>query len=288
MRCGRSGSSNGVRFGDAVLWGYGQGGHAALWAGVIADGYAPEVALGGVAALAPLTDLVGVFGGASAGGPDRERAQAYLISSYAQAYPEVRFDSYVRPSAWLRVHETAARCQDAAAPLLDWLSPLEPGLAWARPATQGALGTRLATNRPDGPIPVPVLLAQGGGDQVITKDVQAGYVAEQCRRGTSLDYRIYGDRDHQSLVSASSPAIADLLAWTADRLRRPPVVQQLRLSGRSRCTGKGSRTPTPLRADGFEPSAYTIPPPRQGRHRFCHNLAVAVSRAVPSTQHSKG
>lgn len=29
------------------------------------------------------------------------------------------------------------------------------------------------------------------------------------------------------------------------------------------CAGKGSRTPTPLRADGFEPSAYTIPPPRR-------------------------
>lgn len=208
---------DGVRFGDAVLWGNGQGGHAALWAGLIRDDYAPEVALEGVAALAPLTDLVAMFGAAD-DGPERERAQAYLISSYAQAYPEVHFNGYVRSSAWLRVRETAARCQDRPGPLLDWLQPLEPGLAWVRPATEGPLGTRLATNRPDGRIPVPVFLAQGGADQVITKNVQDGYVADQCRRGTGMDYRVYGDRDHQSLISANSPAIADLLAWTADRL----------------------------------------------------------------------
>src|SRR5512132_3779679 len=30
--------------------------------------------------------------------------------------------------------------------------------------------------------------------------------------------------------------------------------------------GEGSRTPMSFRTDGFEPSAYTIPPPRPGAH----------------------
>ena len=30
------------------------------------------------------------------------------------------------------------------------------------------------------------------------------------------------------------------------------------------CAGEGSRTPMSFRTDGFEPSAYTIPPPRPG------------------------
>lgn len=34
-------------------------------------------------------------------------------------------------------------------------------------------------------------------------------------------------------------------------------------------TGKGIRTLTPLRATGFEPVAYTIPPPRQGGCGIC-------------------
>ena len=35
--------------------------------------------------------------------------------------------------------------------------------------------------------------------------------------------------------------------------------------------GKGSRTPMSLRTDGFEPSAYTIPPPRPSPESVCHS-----------------
>ena len=213
---------NGVRFGDAVVWGYGQGGHAALWAGLLRDDYAPELSVKGIAALAPLTDLAAVFSG-SGSGLDRERADSYLISSYSQAYPEVEFNSYVQPSAWLRVREETARCADAPGVLLPRLRSLDADSIWARPVTEGPLAARLAANRPDGRIPVPVLLAQGRLDTMITTDVQAAYVAAQCRRGTPMDYRTYPDRDHNTLVTPSSPAIAELLAWTADRFAGRPA-----------------------------------------------------------------
>lgn len=41
-----------------ALWGFSQGGHAVLWAGELAASYAPELALTGVVAFAPATDLV--------------------------------------------------------------------------------------------------------------------------------------------------------------------------------------------------------------------------------------
>ena len=41
-----------------ALWGYSQGGHAALFAASIASAYAPELKLVGVAAAAPPTNLV--------------------------------------------------------------------------------------------------------------------------------------------------------------------------------------------------------------------------------------
>lgn len=47
----------------------------------------------------------------------------------------------------------------------------------------------------------------------------------------------------------------------------PCSVQYLSLTATFKaalCAEEGSRTPTPNWADGFEPSAYTIPPPRQG------------------------
>jgi Uncharacterized conserved protein len=207
---------NGVRFGDAVLWGYGQGGHASLWAGEIRDNYAPEIALAGIATLAPFTDLTRIFA-ASERPASAESADAYLIDSYAEVYPEVVFADYVRPSAWLRARESAARCQDWPGPLLTWLRTLDDSPIWQRPADEGPLAARLAANSPNGRVPVPILLAQGGRDELVTRAVQDRYVADQCRRGTELDYRVYSDLDHRGLVAAGSPAIAELLSWTAER-----------------------------------------------------------------------
>jgi dipeptidyl aminopeptidase/acylaminoacyl peptidase len=49
------GAGDGKKF---VVWGHSQGGHAALFTGIIAKAYAPELELLGVAAAAPATDLV--------------------------------------------------------------------------------------------------------------------------------------------------------------------------------------------------------------------------------------
>ena len=43
---------------QTVVWGHSQGGHAALWTAVLADGSAPDLTIDGVAALSPATDLV--------------------------------------------------------------------------------------------------------------------------------------------------------------------------------------------------------------------------------------
>ena len=54
-----------------VVWGHSQGGHAALWTGQLADSYAPEVGVVGVAALAPAADLPALAAGLGelTGGP---------------------------------------------------------------------------------------------------------------------------------------------------------------------------------------------------------------------------
>ncbi len=49
-----SGADAGVRY---AVWGHSQGGHAALYAGLLAQQYAPELLLAGIAAVAPATDL---------------------------------------------------------------------------------------------------------------------------------------------------------------------------------------------------------------------------------------
>src|SRR5215472_14274317 len=44
-----------------VVWGYSQGGHAALWTGFIAPRYAPDVEILGVAAIAPATNISNIL-----------------------------------------------------------------------------------------------------------------------------------------------------------------------------------------------------------------------------------
>lgn len=39
-----------------------------------------------------------------------------------------------------------------------------------------------------------------------------------------MDYRTYAERDHLAVAAADSPAVADVLAWTAERLAGEPVV----------------------------------------------------------------
>ena len=50
-----AGAASGNRF---AVWGESQGGHAALWTGQVAQSYAPDLQMVGVAAAAPPTDLV--------------------------------------------------------------------------------------------------------------------------------------------------------------------------------------------------------------------------------------
>jgi hypothetical protein len=86
---------DGVRLsGQFVVWGYSQGGHAALWTGILAARYAPELTPAGVAAIAPATDLPRLV----------QRTQStlagrilngFLVIGYAAAYPDVHFDEVV-------------------------------------------------------------------------------------------------------------------------------------------------------------------------------------------------
>jgi pimeloyl-ACP methyl ester carboxylesterase len=44
-----------------VVWGHSQGGHAALWSGIRAQEYAPDLKVLGIAAVAPASDLIPIL-----------------------------------------------------------------------------------------------------------------------------------------------------------------------------------------------------------------------------------
>jgi len=214
----------GVTLGDrTVVWGHSQGGNAALWTGILAPGYALDAGVVGVAALAPGSELVPLV---DEWGRVRHNAvfAAYVTQAYSDTYPDVHFDDYVRPTARIPAHELADRCLADSTLYLSGLSSLLLGQPiWAADPATGALGTRLRQNTPTGPIPVPVLLAQGQADTTVLPSVQADFVHRRCTVGGPLDYRTYPGRDHVGLIAPDSPLIPDLVQWTEDRLAGRPA-----------------------------------------------------------------
>ncbi len=208
---------------DTVVWGHSQGGHAALWTGILAPTYAPEVGVVGVAAMAPASDLPAMVAGldeVSIGA----LFSSYVVAAYDATYGDVRAADLVRPGARIAVEEMAARCLAEPSVLVSVAQSLlfEQSIFIGDPAT-GATGSRLLENVPSGPIDVPLLVAQGESDELITPTVQAAYVEERCRTGGEVDYRTYPGLGHLDLVADDSPLVPELLEWTRARFSGGPV-----------------------------------------------------------------
>jgi acetyl esterase/lipase len=207
---------------ETVVWGHSQGGHAALWTGMIARTYAPDVDLVGVAALAPASDLKALVEKVKHTLEGRVLS-AYILVAYSEVYPDVSFDHYVRPAARIVVRQAARRCLDLPEAIPSALTALvsrQP--LYAADPLGGALGRRLAENTPTGSIAVPLLIAQGAADPLVLPRVQRSYVNQRCAAGQPVEYVTYRGRDHLSLLWPRSRLVGYLLAWTQARFAGRP------------------------------------------------------------------
>jgi pimeloyl-ACP methyl ester carboxylesterase len=224
----------GVRAGDdTVVWGHSQGGHAALWTGIAAPNYAPDVNILGVAAIAPASDLPSLINAIQATLVGRIMS-AFVLRSYAAAYPDVEFDEYV--PGWKRwlANDISGRCLAGREALFSvGEALLAGGSIFDRAPTSGPFGERLAENTPNGPLRQPLLIAQGLADDLVRPDVQARFVRGRCDAGEVLEYRTYAGRDHLSVVAPDSPLTRHLVQWTRDRLDKIPMS--------ANCDGEGAQ-----------------------------------------------
>ncbi|MFF0344345.1 lipase family protein [Kribbella sp. NPDC004875] len=208
---------------DTVIWGHSQGGHAALWAGILAPRYAPELTIDGVAALAPASNLPGLITnlGKVTGGA---LFASFVVAAYAATYPDVTTNDYIRPGARILTREMGDRCLSGKSSLVSLLTTLSLDKPiWSGNPGTGAFGQRLRDNVPSGPIKAPVFIGQGAADTLILPATQAEYVDARCAAGYPVDYRTYEGRDHVPLVEPDSPAVRDLLTWTTDRFGNKPT-----------------------------------------------------------------
>lgn len=206
--------------GRNVVWGHSQGGGAALWTGVLAPTYAPDVDVLGVAALAPASDLVG-FAAVLDDVPGGAIFASYVLAAYAQHYPDVGWDDHVHPGASTFLSQASTRCLADPTLLVSVVESLAitGDVPWhTADPTAGSFGRRLVENTPPPGISAPLFIGQGLADPLITPALQEGYLAGLCAAGQQVDYRTYEGRDHVGLVAADSPLVADLIAWTQERL----------------------------------------------------------------------
>jgi pimeloyl-ACP methyl ester carboxylesterase len=206
-----------------LLMGNSQGGHAALWAGIEAPAYAPDLDVIGVAAAAPATDLYGLITQTSStlGGAVLEM---YLLHSWERVYPDAGLARQVQRGAGSVIDQASRLCLNSAEVTQAFeLARSVAGSLVADSAYDGAFGRLLRANTPTGKIKAPVLVAQGLADVLVPPGVQRAWVAARCAEGQAIDYREYAGLTHTSLVLAASPLMDELVQWAQDRLAGKPA-----------------------------------------------------------------
>jgi acetyl esterase/lipase len=206
-----------------AVWGHSQGGHAALFAGLLAGGYAPDLKLVGVAAAAPATDLRTLMNddlGTSGG----NNITAMTLWSWARVY-HAPIASAVKPEAMPVVDTLAGECIERWFDVFRRLKPTRAlGKGFMRADDLASLEPwrdLLAINSP-GPLPrsIPVFLAQGTTDKVVRPDVTLAYANRLCRHGNKVVFDSLPNVGH---LFAARDSARSAIGWIADRFAGKPA-----------------------------------------------------------------
>ncbi|MGH9228952.1 MAG: lipase family protein [Acidimicrobiales bacterium] len=200
---------------EYVVWGHSQGGHAAIFAGQLADEYMPDYELAGVAALAPATRLqhnLAAIEGTEAG----NLLTILTVEAWSRYYAEITTD--ILTSAARRPAERIARaCLNQPSRYRIVIVGLTlPDTITARDVTADAGWTdRLAQNTPDpGGVTAPLFVGQGLVDDVVNPAVTQAWVSERCAVGVPTEWHTYPGVTHLAIIG---PGGDGALAWTIDR-----------------------------------------------------------------------
>lgn len=206
-----------------VVTGFSQGGHAALFVGLIADKYAPELDFLGTVALAPPVHLPLLMSVLTA---DREAAvsvfTAFVLAGLRTSNPD--FDA--RPF----LTEDGVRLVDLAttSSFLDMFRAValftNGDTGTTHLATNPSLGLTFDACRvPAARMTRPVLITAGTADNVVPVEVVEKFVHDIREAGTDVHYVRHEDAGHAALLAAGH---AEVIAWA--RALLAPAVPAMR------------------------------------------------------------
>jgi acetyl esterase/lipase len=206
-----------------AVWGHSQGGQAALFTGLLANSYAPELRLVGVAAAAPATELAQLLRDDINTGGGRNLT-AMTLWSWARVI-DAPMERVVTPQAIPVINKLAGLCIER---FYDVLIRRGPTRALARSfltvddlAAVEPWRTLLERNTP-GPLPpgIPVFLAQGTADALVRPAVTLVYRNKLCQGGSAVQLHLMQGLGHAFAARNSAAAAVD---WMASRFAGQPA-----------------------------------------------------------------
>jgi pimeloyl-ACP methyl ester carboxylesterase len=210
----RAARSLGDRIGASsrvVIWGHSQGGHAALFANQIAEGWAPELEIVGTVAGAPPSQLP-LLAVALQNSPFRFYL-GMVAAGWAAAYPDADPSDVLTPAGLERLDDVDRGC--AAGLAAAWNDVPYDQLVKADPATVEPWASLLVENDPGYAVGAsPVLIIHGEQDEQIPVVSSQLLVDRMCGIGQVVLRRTYPG-SHTGVIG---PSLPDMLAWIDDRL----------------------------------------------------------------------
>lgn len=213
------GAGVGDRF---AVWGESQGGHAALWSGLEAARYAPDLKLTGVVAIVPPTDLLANLRGAR--DPNARTLLTALLAESWKGYYRAPIN-FGRPRTAGIIDKFSAKCITLdARPNLAAIIGMLALRADLRNADLGALQpwARLAA---ENSVPLrqpgaPLFVATSDGDVLVSADVVQNYARGLCAARTGpVRFVRLGKADH---VGTAKETKAQVLEWIDARFAGAP------------------------------------------------------------------
>ena len=199
----------------AVL-GFSQGGQAALFAGEVAQAYAPELYVAGIAAIAPVTSVLELAPTGDLPPPSGQSAfTAMVLYAWAHHYRSFNLASVLTPAGLAGLSQVSSSCVDSVATLYDAVAPTQfflPGWRQA-PAIQAAN----QANRPGrAPTSAPILVVQGTADEVVPYADTTQFVEQRLCRSQydTVDYLVEPGTGHSQLLSQTAATVDQ---WIQDR-----------------------------------------------------------------------
>jgi acetyl esterase/lipase len=206
-----------------AVWGHSQGGQSALYAGVLAKSYAPELDLVGVAAAAPATELGQLLRYAEASALGRSLL-AMTLASWSRVYG-VPLDNVVDPAALPTIDRLANTCLDNLTGIANWVpaaTALRPGFLSVDDLGAIEPWRRLIARNSAPALPgnVPVFIAQGAADDLIRPEVTLNYFNRLCAAGDAATLMLMPGVGHVLSGVLSANAAID---WIAARFADEPA-----------------------------------------------------------------